>query len=142
MASTRTPSSRLAGPEQALAGAALGYPGVVEAGPWGHRAFKIGGKTFLFLSAETESLSFSVKLPASGGAALALPFAEPTHYGLGKAGWVTFRFSRGDAFPKARALAWLDESFRAIAPKKLSIALPAVKPRRSPARTKLSKAKR
>jgi hypothetical protein len=105
--------------EDAIAKAAGRYPEVIEEGPWGHRAFKIRGKTFLFMGADGDGLSFSVKLPKSGKSALSHRFTEPTHYGLGKAGWVTARFASGDSIPLGTIVAWLDESFRAIAPKKV-----------------------
>jgi predicted DNA-binding protein (MmcQ/YjbR family) len=52
-------------------------------------------------------------------AALMLPFAEPTHYGLGKSGWVTAQFGVRDEIPLALLREWIDESYRAVAPKKL-----------------------
>jgi hypothetical protein len=61
----------------------------------------------------------SVKLPVSGKVALALPFASPTEYGLGKSGWVTARFRAKDLVPVDMLKEWLDESFRAIAPKRV-----------------------
>jgi hypothetical protein len=68
----------------------------------------------------TEALSVSVKLPRSGDAALTLTDAEPTGYGLGKHGWVSCRFplAAGPA-PLSLLEAWIDESYRAIAPKTL-----------------------
>ncbi len=48
-----------------------------------------------------------------------LPFTEPTHYGLGKSGWVTALFDGEDAPPMEMLKAWIDESYRAQAPKKL-----------------------
>src|SRR3954464_3412332 len=68
---------------------ALGYPATTEDFPWGERAIKVDGKVFLFMRAEGDTVSFSVKLPASGADALEQAFTEPTHYGLGKKGWVT-----------------------------------------------------
>ncbi len=122
--SKRTPKPRdIERAEATVAGAAEAYPNVTEAGPWGHRAFKIQGKTFLFLSADEEGLSLSVKLPVSGKSALAFSFAEPTHYGLGKSGWVTARFAPGAEIPLPKVIEWVDESFRAIAPKKVVSAL-------------------
>ncbi len=111
--------TNLARAEKAIAERALGYPEVVEEAPWGHRAFKVRGKTFLFLSAEADYLSFSVKLPVSGEDVLGLTFTEPTGYGLGKSGWVTASFSPENEVPIALVQAWVDESFRAIAPKKI-----------------------
>jgi predicted DNA-binding protein (MmcQ/YjbR family) len=104
--------------EVAIAKLALAYPDVKEENPWGHRAFKVRNKTFLFLGADAAGVSFSVKLPHSGVAALSLEFTEPTHYGLGKSGWVTARFTRGRDVPLPLVGEWLDESFESMAPKK------------------------
>ena len=87
--------------------------------PWGHHAIKVKGKSFLFLAAEGGELSLSAKLPSSGTVALKLPFASPTEYGLGRSGWVTARFSRGARVPLGILRMWIDESYRAIAPKRL-----------------------
>jgi len=114
--------------EAALAQHALARAEVTENRPWGHRAFKVKGKTFLFLTAGAEGLSLSVKLPASRGVALALPFTEPTHYGLGKSGWVTAKLPPDAPVALTILRGWLDESYRAIAPKKLVAALDAAKP--------------
>ena len=38
---------------------ALSYPEAHEDMPWGHHALKVRGKSFLFLSADTESFSLS-----------------------------------------------------------------------------------
>jgi len=110
--------------EAALRELALAYPETTEEFPWGHRAIKVKGKTFIFLALDDSGLSLSVKLPASGLAALMLPFASPTEYGLGKSGWVTARFAPEDEVPIEMLQEWLDESFRAIAPKKLVAKLP------------------
>lgn len=103
---------------------ALGYPCTDEHHPWGETAIKVKGKTFLFMRAGNDALSLSVKLPNSREDALALPFTEPTHYGLGKSGWVTSSFKRGDDVPVGVLKDWLDESYRAVAPKKLVSQLP------------------
>ena len=118
------PSPALARAEQAIAKLAAAYPQVTEDRPWGHRAFKIRGKTFLFLGADADVLSLSVKLPESGVMALELPFTEPTHYGLGKSGWVSASFKSSKDVPLSLVKEWLDESFRAIAPKKVGDLLP------------------
>ena len=104
---------------------ALTRPGTDEHFPWGETAIKVRGKTFLFMRTDDDALSLSVKLPRSREDALALPFTEPTHYGLGKSGWVTASFKRGDEVPVGILEDWIDESFRAIAPKKLIAQLPA-----------------
>jgi predicted DNA-binding protein (MmcQ/YjbR family) len=110
---------RLARAEAALREQALAYPETKEEFPWGHSALKVKGKTFLFLYREASFFSLSVKLPVSGRAALGLPFASPTAYGLGKSGWVTARFSPSDEVPLDLLREWVDESFRAVAPKRV-----------------------
>lgn len=109
----------LAKVERALVQHAASFPEVAEEAPWGHRAFKVKGKTFLFMASEGGVLSMSMKLPDSGAVALELPFAEPTGYGLGKSGWVSARFESGRNVPVPMLRAWIDESYRAIAPKKI-----------------------
>ena len=100
---------------------AMSYPEATEDFPWGHRAIKVKGKAFVFLGGEAspKELSMSVKLPQSRDMAADLPFAEPTGYGLGKSGWVTARFTNVAKVPLDLMRAWIDESYRAIAPKKL-----------------------
>jgi predicted DNA-binding protein (MmcQ/YjbR family) len=105
--------------EAALRAHALSYPETREDFPWGERAIKVKDKVFLFLRAEEKEVSFSVKLPKTGYQALALPFVEPTHYGLGRHGWVTARLPAGGRHSLADLEAWIDESYRAVAPKKL-----------------------
>ena len=98
---------------------ALSYPEAHEEFPWGHSAFKVRSKAFCFLHADAEGFSLSVKLPESSALALHLPFAEPTGYGLGKSGWVTGAFKNKETAPMPVLLAWLEESYMAIAPKGL-----------------------
>lgn len=99
---------------------ALGYPGAHEDFPWGERVVKVKGKVFVFLGRE-DPLGISVKLPQSRLMALALPFASPTGYGLGKSGWVTAQFGPREKPPIDVLKAWIDESYRAVAPKKLVV---------------------
>jgi predicted DNA-binding protein (MmcQ/YjbR family) len=107
---------------------ALGYPEVHEDFPWGERALKVKKKVFVFMHYDAAHLSLSVKLPASHGAALMFSFAEPTGYGLGKAGWVTARFTRGARPPLSVLEAWLSESYQAVAPARLAAAVAAAEP--------------
>ncbi|MGE0529809.1 MAG: MmcQ/YjbR family DNA-binding protein [Hyphomonadaceae bacterium] len=114
--------------------AALAYPETVEDFPWGHSAFKIAGKkAFLFMGEDEEGgWSCSMKLPFRNEEALAIKGAKPTEYGLGRSGWVTFRFTAKGKPPMAKLTDYLDESWRAVAPKKLSATFqpPAVPARR------------
>ncbi len=107
---------------------ALRYPETHEDLPWGESAIKVKGKTFVFMRGDKKSLGLSVKLPQRGEFALEYPFAKPTPYGLGKSGWVSFNFSGKDKPPMDMLTAWIDESFRAIAPKKVLAALDEPRP--------------
>lgn len=111
--------------EAALRELGLGWPETREDFPWGHRALKVKAKAFAFLVRDEDGLSLSVKLPASATAALALPFASPTEYGLGKSGWVTARFAPDEDPPVPLLEAWLEESYRAVAPKRVAAQLDA-----------------
>ena len=116
----RRPARGLAAAEGTLRAHALAKPGATEHFPWGERAIKVNGKVFLFMSAGDGELSLSTKLPESAPVALLLPFATPTGYGLGKAGWVSARFGPGEPPPLDMLCAWIDESYQAIAPAKLA----------------------
>ncbi|MBL8859751.1 MAG: MmcQ/YjbR family DNA-binding protein [Planctomycetes bacterium] len=102
---------------------ALTFPESHEDFPWGESAFKIRGKIFLFMYVHAEGIKLSVKLPQSNEHALAQPFAEPTGYGLGKSGWVTSQFGRRERVPMELFARWIEESFRAVAPKKIAALL-------------------
>ena len=109
----------------------LAYPGSHTKSPWpGHLDLAVNDKTFAYLSLEGEPLHISCKLPASSAIALMLPFCKPTPYGLGKSGWVSASFEN-DAPDLEMLKAWVDESYRAQAPKKLIASIgvdPAAKP--------------
>ena len=121
--------------EKELLQFALGYPEAHEDHPWGERVVKVGKKVFVFLHVPGDQLNVTVKLPESAAVALGLPFVSPTGYGLGKSGWVTATFPPGRRPPLDLLKRWIDESFRAVAPKKLVAALdappsPTVTPKR------------
>src|SRR5579871_881051 len=85
--------------EGALRRYALGFPGAYEEFPWGERVIKVNKKIFVFMHGSTDELRVTTKLPRSYGAALLAPFCRPTGYNLGKSGWVTSTFSKGDQPP-------------------------------------------
>lgn len=105
--------------EEALIQCALAYPQAREDFPWGERVIKVGKKIFVFINCEEQRLRVTMKLPVSCEAALLAPFVKSTGYGLGKSGWVTATFAAGDAIPFDILRSWIDESYRAVAPKKL-----------------------
>jgi predicted DNA-binding protein (MmcQ/YjbR family) len=110
---TKMPKSRIG---KLIRDRALSYPETTEEFPWGEHAFKVNRKTFVFMRADPDETSFSVKLPHSRQSALNLPGSEPTHYGMGAKGWVTLR---PDAKSSMDVLfRFIDESYRAVAPKR------------------------
>jgi predicted DNA-binding protein (MmcQ/YjbR family) len=117
----------------------LAYPGAHTKSPWeGHLDLAVNDKTFAYLSVDGAPFSISCKLPHSCGVALMFPFAKPTAYGLGKSGWVTASFPDGTMPPVSLFKEWIDESYRAQAPKKLVAGLgqspAATKPAQKPPR--------
>ena len=120
MAKRTSPAQRV---EAALRSFALGFPEAHEDFPWGERVIKVRKRVFVFMGVGDGGLSMSVKLPESQNIALMLPFAEPTGYGLGKSGWVTARFDPQERPPEHMLCDWVEESYRAVAPKKLVVAL-------------------
>ena len=98
----------------------LAYPGAHTKSPWpGHLDLAVKDKTFAYLTLEGEPFSIGCKLPQSSQVALMLPFTKPTEYGLGKSGWVTASPPPGHAIPVDMFKEWIDESYRAQAPKTL-----------------------
>jgi hypothetical protein len=98
----------------------LAYPGAHTKSPWpGHLDLAVNDKTFAYLSLEGQPLGISCKLPRSRDIALMLPFCTPAGYGLGKSGWVAAQMGPDDDPPIDLFKAWLDESYRAQAPRKL-----------------------
>ena len=118
-------SSRAQKAEATLTAFALRFPGTREDFPWGDHVVKVGKKVFVFMGTTDDGgFGLSVKLPVSGPMALLLPFASPTRYGLGKSGWVSARFAPSERPPLEMLRAWIDESYRAVAPKKLAARKP------------------
>lgn len=108
---------------------ALGLPGAAEEFPWGETVAKVNKKVFVFLGVSDGShpMGATVKLKDAEAHAHALtsPGAEPAGYGLGKAGWVRVPLAEKGS-PAADLLCdWVEESYRAIAPKRLIAELDA-----------------
>ena len=83
-------------------------------------AGRVRGKVFVFLSGDDRGLGLSVKLPTSNEEALRLPGASPTGYGLGRSGWVSFRYAPDEAPPVDVLTRYIRESYGAVAPRKLA----------------------
>lgn len=98
----------------------LAYPGAHLKSPWpDHLDLAVNDKTFAYLSREGQPFGISCKLPISRYDALKLPFTSPAEYGLGKSGWVSASFRLSQNPPVKLLKSWIDESYRAQAPKRL-----------------------
>ncbi len=108
----------MAGAREKVLAFALSLPEAVEEHPWGEDVVKVRGKIFVFVGSSAGSRRISVKLAESHAHALAIDGAEPTGYGLGKAGWVTVPLhAPGVSIAVLRD--WVEESYRIVAPKRL-----------------------
>lgn len=121
----------------------LAYPGAHTKSPWpGHLDLAVNDKTFAYLPLEGDAFHISCKLPRSAGVALMLPFCQPAGYGLGKSGWVDARFPEDQPLPVDMLKSWIDESYRAQAPKKLVAQLDGAAPAPAPKPAAKAKAKK
>src|SRR5262249_2802268 len=103
----------------------LAYPEAHGKSPWpAHDDLAVRNKTFAYLGVAGQPLSVSCKLPVTGQMAPPLPFTSPTGYGRGKSGWATATFGPEDKPPVDLLKDWIDESYRAQAPKTLVARLP------------------
>jgi predicted DNA-binding protein (MmcQ/YjbR family) len=114
----------MAGTRDKVLAFALSFPETTLERPWeDDEVVKVKGKIFVFLG-PVGSRRLSVKLAESHAHALAIEGAEPTGYGLGKAGWVTVPIrAQGVTLDLLRD--WIEESYRIVAPKRLVAELDA-----------------
>jgi len=104
---------------------ALGFPEAWQDTPWeDDLVAKVGKKIFVFLGSG-DPPSVGVKLPESAEQALLSEAVSKMAYGLGKWGWVTVRLDHPEAPDNGVLEDWIEESYRAVAPKKLIARLDA-----------------
>ncbi|MFJ7157910.1 MmcQ/YjbR family DNA-binding protein [Streptomyces sp. NPDC101118] len=102
---------------------ALSLPEAVEEFPWGPEdcVVKVNKKIFVFLGntdgPSDPGLSVKLKDEALHGHAMTAPGAEPTGYGLGRAGWVSLPLGEGSPAPEVLC-EWVEESYRTVALKR------------------------
>jgi predicted DNA-binding protein (MmcQ/YjbR family) len=97
---------------------ALSLPEAVEDHPWNETVAKVRKKVFVFFGGDPSANRITVKLVESHGHALSIDGAEPTGYGLGKAGWVTVPVDAEDVDFELLC-DWIEECYRIVAPKRL-----------------------
>ena len=103
---------------------ALSLPEAVEDHPWDETVAKVRKKVFVFFGGDPSCDRITVKLVESHGHALSIEGAEPSGYGLGKAGWVTVPVD-ADGVDHDLLCDWIEESYRVVAPKRLAATLDA-----------------
>jgi predicted DNA-binding protein (MmcQ/YjbR family) len=98
---------------------ALALPEAYIDHPWGEDVVKVRKKVVVFFGmANSDDPGMTVKVPASQALALAQPGVTVPGYGLGDSGWVSVRLS-DCTMPYELLCEWIDESYRAVAPKRL-----------------------
>ena len=103
---------------------ALSLPEAVEDHPWSETVAKVGKKVFVFFGGDPRGPRITVKRVESHGHALSIDGAEPSGYGLGKAGWVTVPVDAA-GLDHELLCDWIEESYRIVAPKRLAAELDA-----------------
>jgi DNA-binding transcriptional ArsR family regulator/predicted DNA-binding protein (MmcQ/YjbR family) len=117
--------SRIAAPpETVLRNIALAYPDAHEDADGTETVIRVGRRPFTIFRALDQGFIMKAKLPLSKKAALDEPFAQPVQYRLGTSEWVTARFGADDDVPIELLWEWIDESYRATAPRKRLKELP------------------
>ncbi|MFF4851862.1 MmcQ/YjbR family DNA-binding protein [Streptomyces sp. NPDC001194] len=103
---------------------AQGLPEAVMDFPWGPEdcVVKVNKKIFVFLGGvdgpRAPGLSVKLKDEALHGHAMTAPGAEPTGYGLGRAGWVFVPLGEKGAPALDVLCEWVEESYRTVALKR------------------------
>jgi predicted DNA-binding protein (MmcQ/YjbR family) len=104
---------------------ALSLPGAWADTPWeDDQVSKVAKKIFVFYGTG-QPPAIGVKLPESNAHALTLPGAAPSGYGLGRHGWVNIPLDGLDGGDAEVLFDFVEESYRAVAPKKLVAELDA-----------------
>lgn len=97
---------------------ALSLPEAWADSPWGDSVVKVAKKIFVFLGSGDDP-RITVKLPETREHALSLPGASLPGYGLGTHGWVTVPLTGLSAGDAEVLFDFVEESYRAVAPKRL-----------------------
>ncbi|MHC4924778.1 MAG: MmcQ/YjbR family DNA-binding protein [Planctomycetota bacterium] len=103
---------------KALAKHALRYPGAEAGTSCVNQAFRAGKKAFFYLGHKHDDWNGRVKLMDSYAEAEKLATKAPDIYEPGKFGWVKFTFPNKQKPPRGLLERWIDESYRALVPKK------------------------
>jgi hypothetical protein len=98
---------------------AMSFPETTEGTSCVNRAFKAGGKNFVFLGEKDDECNIRLKLDASLPEIQALAETDPRRWDVGMGGWTMLRFSPDDPPDTMDLERWITESFMLLAPKKV-----------------------
>ena len=99
---------------------AKGFPEFSEGSSCVNRAFKSGGKNFLFLGEKPGECNIRLKLAESLPDIESRASHDADAWQVGKGGWCFFRFDPDEPPAQDDLLGWITESFMLLAPKKIS----------------------
>lgn len=99
---------------------ALTFPETEEGTSCVNRAFKAGGKNFVFLGEKDDECNMRLKLDASIPEIQKRAKSEEKAWDVGKGGWTMLRFAPENPPPAADLERWVTESFMLLAPKRVS----------------------
>lgn len=99
---------------------AMTFPQAEEGSSCVNRAFKAGGKNFLFLGEKDDHCLLRLKLDSSIPEVSKLAKGDPERWQVGTHGWTALRFPPDDP-PAADDLErWITESFLLLVPEKVT----------------------
>lgn len=99
---------------------AMSFPETEEGTSCVNRAFKAGGKNFVFLGEKDDECNMRLKLDASIPEIQERAKDQARQWDVGKGGWAMLRFDPEHPPPAEDLERWVTESFLLLAPKKLS----------------------
>lgn len=98
---------------------AFTYPELTEGTSCSKVAFKVKGKSFVFVEQKDGEWNAMMRLGDSIPEAELMAKESPDNVSIGKHGWTTLRFKNGKGPTKKILKRWIDESFRILAPRKV-----------------------
>jgi hypothetical protein len=99
---------------------AMTFPEVEEGTSCVNRAFKAGGKNFVFLGEKDEECNIRLKLDGSIPDIRELAETDGERWQVGTNGWTMIRFRPDQPPPLKDLKRWITESFLLLAPKRVS----------------------
>lgn len=99
---------------------ALELPEVEEGSSCVNRAFKAGGKNFAFVGERRGDCTLRLKLSDALPEVELLAETQPERFQVGRGGWTLVVFPPDDPPSADQTARWITDSYRLLAPKRLS----------------------